>query len=366
MSNQEFVQNMYKEFNRFWIEPEILQRQKNGTLPTNFKIYRCLIRLPKFLPAIVEFNEEIRWSAKAKLAPGVTGRIGSPIYLHEIQEIETVSPPEVDGQRVAFIYITWAGNGACHICFDFTPNGTSPDTQDQETMDDAMGSQIAKSLQKILVEKTIHIHDSLQKLLQTIGLWAAPSLLPYPLSKILLLLSHDDAVGAAKVLVDHCTPEFVEQLSNKWWNVPQFNRRHLLIDEAIDAHKNKKYHLSIHTILPHIEGIITDWTFTQLPEEEIPWKQESKTRQFKDLVLDSPLSTFTYQRIVESAIQFTLEGPVLATFRRWLDNIDSAFPNRHVIEHGKYEESLFTEENSLKLFLLIDTIHFIIDTHTNN
>jgi hypothetical protein len=71
-----------------------------------------------------------------------------------------------------------------------------------------------------------------------------------------------------------------------------------------------------------------------------------------------------YRRIVESAIDFILGGPVLATFRKWGDQINQAFPNRHVVEHGKYDESLYTEINSVKLFLLLDTLYQIISHHS--
>ena len=62
-------------------------------------------------------------------------------------------------------------------------------------------------------------------------------------------------------------------------------------------------------------------------------------------------------------MDFILEGPVLKTFKRWNDQIDDAFPNRHVIEHGRYDESLYTEENSTKQFLLLDTVYHIMLTH---
>ena len=58
-----------------------------------------------------------------------------------------------------------------------------------------------------------------------------------------------------------------------------------------------------------------------------------------------------------------LGGPVLETLGSWLERIDEAFPHRHVVEHGKYEEALFTEENSIKLFLLLDTVFHIIVRH---
>jgi hypothetical protein len=40
--------------------------------------------------------------------------------------------------------------------------------------------------------------------------------------------------------------------------------------------------------------------------------------------------------------------------------IDNLFPNRHVDEHGKYDDSIFTEENSINLSLLPDTIHYVM------
>lgn len=71
-------------------------------------------------------------------------------------------------------------------------------------------------------------------------------------------------------------------------------------------------------------------------------------------------STYTYRRIVESSLEFILDGPVLSTFQNWFARIDRSFANRNVIEHGKYDDSLFSEENSIKLFLLLDTIYYIV------
>lgn len=222
------------------------------------------------------------------------------------------------------------------------------------------GKAIAKSLQTILVEKTIHIHDDMQVQLQKIGLWAVPALLPYPISRIAKQLKKGDTEGARRTLLSYCTPKYIEELSSKWWTIEQIEIRKNLIQEAINAHRDGKYGLSIHALLPQIEGIVTDWVYTKLPEKEIPWRQESKTKKFRDLVLERPLTTFTYRRIVESTIDFIISGPVLGTFRRWVQQIDQAFPNRHVVQHGKYDETLFTEENSAKLFLLIDTLYHII------
>jgi hypothetical protein len=180
------AQNLFKQINSMWIEPEVLRRKEAKTLPENFKLWQCLIKLPKSQPPIIEFNDEIKWKAWLKLVPGTTLTSGQAIYLHEVQQIAAVSLPEVSGEKVAFIYLSWKGH-AYEISFDFTPN--SPEgtlsKEEIETGELSLGTAIAESLQAIIVEKTIHIHDSSQMQLQKIGLWAAPALLPYPLSKIM-------------------------------------------------------------------------------------------------------------------------------------------------------------------------------------
>lgn len=137
----------------------------------------------------------------------------------------------------------------------------------------------------------------------------------------------------------------------------------------MQAHELSLYHSSIHTLLPHAEGIITDWEYAlSLENNPIPWRTESKAKKFRDLALGTNPRTLTYQRIVESTLSFVIDGPVLRTFKQWLDELDPAFPNRHVVEHGRYDERLFTEENSIKVFLLLDTIYHIIHATraTNN
>lgn len=359
--DEKVARNLFDQIHKLWIKPELSRRKQIGNLPQNFIVSRCLIRLPNDKPPVIEFNEEIRWKASAKRAPGRFFEKGQNIFLHEIQEITAVSPPEVDGKRVAFVYLSVSGN-TCQIVFDFAPNVPEDMISKEQKEAWHFSKTIAESLQAILVEKTIRIHNSMQAVLEKNGLWAAPALLPYPLSKIAKQLEEGDTEGVHITLCNHCTPKYIEELSSKWWTVEQFKKRQALIQEALEAHKAGRYRLSIYALLPQIEGIITDWIYTRSPETKMPWRQESKTEKFRDLVLDKPPTPFTYQRIVNSAIDFIVHGPVLKTFTRWIDQIDKAFPNRHVVEHGKYDDSLFTEENSIKLFLLIDTIYHIVST----
>ncbi len=357
MIDKKGAQNLLDQIKKIWIEPELSRRQHAKSLPENFMIFGCLIKLPKDRPPIIEFNDEIRWIASVKICRPIEK--GMEVYIHDVREICAVSPPEVNGQRVAFVHLFWTGH-AYQIVFDFTPNVPAEMISEEERAAWHFEKTIAESLQAILTEKVIRIHDSTQKLLQNNGLWAAPALLPYPLSRIIMELEKSDTEGAFNTLREYCTSEFIEKLSYKWWAIEQFNERQKLILEAMHAHKEGKFQLSVYALLPQIEGIITDWVYTKLPEKEIPWRQESKTMKFRDLVLDKPLTTFTYKRIVDSTIDFIIGGPPLKIFERWLDEIDKAFPNRHVVLHGKYDESIFTKENSIKLFLMIDTVYHII------
>ena len=134
MLDEEGAKNLFEQLNTMWIEPELLRRRQNGTLPDDFQIFRFLIRLPKDHPPIVEFNDEIGWIAKVKAAPrALNGIIGKPVFLHDIQEIETVGPPEVEGQRVAFFYCYWDGFNY-KMFLDLTPNAPDFDQvkEDQE------------------------------------------------------------------------------------------------------------------------------------------------------------------------------------------------------------------------------------------
>lgn len=366
MIDDETGRNILNEAFKLWIKPELIRRAKMGVLPSDFKMSKCLIKFPKGQLPIIEFNDEIKLTLWIQFAPGTTSiKKGDPILLHEIQRIAAVDLPEVNGKRVAFLYIHNLGS-AFQLIFDFSPNTPEELISKEEREKGCFDLSVimGESLQASLVEKTVQIHDLNQLQLQKIGLWAAPAIMPYPLSKIIKQLEDGDSQGALNTLLEYCTPQFVEKISSKWWTVDQFETRRPLIQDALNAHKERRYGLSIHALLPQIEGIITDWVFTKLPESEIPWKQESKTRKFKELILEEPVNGFVYKRITESAIDFILEGPVLKTFKRWIEEIDKAFPNRHVVEHGKCDISLLTEESSIKLILLIDTLYHIISANS--
>jgi hypothetical protein len=358
MLSPEGAKNFFNQIMQLWVNPEVARRKQEGTLPDGFLINKCLITFPKGKPPMVKFNDEVQWVAQIKTAPGTSFQKGQAVYIHEVQYIKMVKPPTYDEKPVAFVYFVRDTSNNFRIFFDFAPNYPEESFQKTEGRNEFVCEEIAKFMQTRLVEEAIRIQESFQTQLQKIGLWTAPALLPYPLSRIVVQLEKNDIDGAKSTLLSHCTSEFLEKLSSKWWTVKELEVRKPLIEAAMVAHREGKYVLSIPALLPQVEGIVTDWVYSQKPEN-FPWRIDSKTKKFRDIILKKP-TPFSYDRIVNSTINFILGGPVLKSFKRWVDDIEKAFPNRHVIEHGKYDPSLFTEENSVKLLLLIDTLYFII------
>jgi hypothetical protein len=223
--------------------------------------------------------------------------------------------------------------------------------------DETFGAAIAATLQDGLVERSFHLDEVALANLAAVGLWPAPALVPFPFGEIARLVATGDHEGASSVLIKHCTSGFVTSLMDAWWSQPEFESRRTLLSDAVWAHGVGRYALSIPALLPQLEGLITDWMVRSFPQEPLHFRQESKTRKFRDLLLAAEGRSFVFKRVVEASLRFILEGPVLSSFRHWHDVVSGVFPNRHVVEHGKHEAEMYTEENSLKLILLIDSLH---------
>jgi hypothetical protein len=354
-------QAITQQMHQHWIGPELEARIRAGTLAADFQIRRCLIKLPQGSKPIVEFNAEVKLRAKVKLPGHCKPEAGDVASLDDIEYIERVYPPEVGGVRVAFCYAHWV-NGQFAVFFDFTPNH---DDIPQSAADEwTMGEAIGQAVHSSLVELALAVHDTIQADLTKIGLWAAPAILPYPLSRIASLVQSGDDVSARRLFVEYCSVKRLGDLLTEWWSVPAFAARRKLFEQAFEAHTASQFYLSVSTLVPHLEGVMTDWLHASIPD--MPWKQESKTKKFRDLVAANPDATPTYRRVVESAISFILEGPALATFKNWLDSFDVSFANRNVVGHGRFDDRVYSEENSIKLFLMLDTIRQVLAAQAQN
>ncbi len=112
--------------------------------------------------------------------------------------------------------------------------------------------------------------------------------------------------------------------------------------------------LSASTRIPHIEGVMTDWLRANV--SDTPYHQGSKTEKLRDVATTTLDGTPAYHQVVKSAFSFILDGPALSNVVKWHESLDTSFANRHAIAHGLFNERIYTEENSAKLFLMLDAI----------
>jgi len=366
MLDKEGIENLWQWVDSTFVQPEVERRRQTGQLPDDFKIRQFRILMPKGQEAIVQFNDEIDWMAEAKRGDGQEFTVEAPVYIYELDRIESVEPPEVDGRRVAFIFFGWDGT-QYRGCFDFSPNWPEEKRVAAGLAKDdgwALSPFLTHFLQGRIEERAAQLCLEHKEALKSIGLWLVPVLLPYPLAQIAKHLSLNDEASARGLLTTFCNAEFLEKIVSDWWRIQEFEYRRPLIEEALWAHREGKYHLSISTLLPHVEGIIVHWEFNRGMNTR--FKSVSRIRDFQQMTRGETKSPFLYTSVHSETIDFILTGPVLSNFQNWQDNLDPTFPNRHAIGHGRYEPSLFTEETSIKVFLLLDTVKQLIAAQKQN
>lgn len=356
----------YDQIYNKWIKPELDKRKAEGLIEKDFRFTKCLITLPKDLKPVVKFNKEFGFPALMKLDLKESKNEGDLIYPDEYEDIADVELPNENGKRIAFIYLQFNGSyseGALYdIMFDFTPNYSLEDSiqeQYSETARKELVKMIRKQVREEIIKYIVHYND----LLLQNGLWIIPALIPTPLNKIIRAIQEDNLIQAKKQLIDHCSDDFLEGLIGNWWELKEFSDRKDVIEEGLFCHRNERYITAISTLLPHLEGIITE--FGHSVSSEMPWRQESKTKKVRGFLSQISFSTYEFQSVLYFTFSFLIEGPMLETFNDWSQKINVDFPNRHAIGHGKYIKELYTKENSIKIFLLLDSIYWIIKEYTN-
>lgn len=338
-----------------WIAPE-LERRRAAGLPSPTPIWRFLLRFRDGQPPLVQLNDEIDWGpVRTQVSRAMNA--GEEVQVQDVRRIESVPHPAIDGQPAPYIFAGVMGNRwLASMCFQQHPTECAG-TAERE------GDLLAENLNYWIMRRIVDAHTPAQRAsLSKIGLWLVPTLTPYPISRIVHLIDQGNETEARSLLMKECTAEYLGRMVSHWWDVTEFQARRPLIEQALDAHTRGQHYLSLHALGPQIEGIVTDWTYRHLPADEVPFRAESKVKKFRDLVT-SPVRARLERSLTESVLAFVLDGPVLSTFARWFDALDNAFPNRHALAHGRHDPHQFTQENSVKLFLLLDTLHYVVCCH---
>jgi len=120
----------------------------------------------------------------------------------------------------------------------------------------------SKDLQKSF-ERTEQLSEEIGPVLQEAGFWIAPSI-PIKILRIIVEMGRNGETNPDKIaqlfvdVLEQDDYTVLRSMVNRWENNPYFKKRILIIMDALEAHINGKFTLSIPALLPMIEGILTE------------------------------------------------------------------------------------------------------------
>lgn len=123
-SNQEdeFAQRVFTQFMDIFITPEVSRRQEEGKLEKPLDLRAAqIIFFPDDRKPQVRINSEVRAIAKAKYKPGITKKVGEPLYEHELEGLEEIKLTDEDDPNCGHATLMRIA-GEWVIAFDFRRN----------------------------------------------------------------------------------------------------------------------------------------------------------------------------------------------------------------------------------------------------
>ncbi len=193
--------------------------------------------------------------------------------------------------------------------------------------------------------------EELKRILCARGWWILPREINGPVKRELIRLGRGDkTLGIDRYLCSRFSENDGARLGERieaWFKLPYFAERKPIILDSSDEHKVGKWTVTVPTLLPLVDGVMR-----RFRKEHLRRSKNAKKVMHVDKFLDY------YRRN-----QLKLFGKSLDTFMRkqvfaYFDFSNGVSPspiNRHGILHGEIFDYA-TEANSLKVFLLLDTI----------
>lgn len=225
--------------------------------------------------------------------------------------------------------------------------------------------QIAQSLQKV-VEPVQEDAKLAAPLLAKARFWITPSMSLVLLRRIREIAEKE---GSTPENVETVIIEYYEQDNwlklkrtvEAWRGDNLFAKRMFIIGDALDAHILGKYTLSIPTLIPQIEGLLSSINKSPAGDPTFIFKNtiEKEYTTFlsnvsRDILLELATSPVLYGGVSES--YFNTER-----FSYWLEQkglMEEQLFNRAAILHG-VQINYATKANSLRVFLLLDIVYWI-------
>ena len=192
------------------------------------------------------------------------------------------------------------------------------------------------------------------------NLWLAPSMSEGLVGKIVSLYEADAGSGTVHSVVSRYYAKDnwrrLEEVLERCRNNSLFKSRMKLIEEALQAHREGLYNLSVTGLLVHLEGIAADY----VKKHKLLPQVGGKTREIILTALnDTPYSLLdirTYAGV--SALTAYVEDSMFASVDFDKEHVRLHGENRlmgHAVRHGR-QVAFGSRMNSLRLFLFIDVM----------
>jgi len=228
-------------------------------------------------------------------------------------------------------------------------------------------TSLGSAMQRTLSDARLASKDIAHPLKEA-GFWVPPSAPMVLIARLRGLVRHGPpgADAVPETLVDfydaHDASRLREMVSG-WTGNPSLGRHQRIIQDAVEAHVAGKYTLSIPTLLPIVERLLTalhgaparSGKLPGIATEHIQSSYSDFMREAgKDAVLHYITGTGLYGSV--PAEYFTVDA-----FPGWLalqGLTERDVVNRHAILHG-VQVDYAGKENSLRVFLLIDVLSWL-------
>lgn len=181
------------------------------------------------------------------------------------------------------------------------------------------------------------------------GWWLSPGFPIRLFSLVIEMKENGQSRQINRLICDYYTQRRLSRLLTNWMAEPLFKRRGRLLREALRAHKQKKWVLSIPVLLAQIEGVLRDYA----EQRKMP-RKKSVIKLAKLLKAKTPDA---------SLVGDTWIVQLEAIFTGRYETTENKVPGlrRNAILHGR-EVHYGSELRSLQLFLQLDTIHWLLST----
>lgn len=222
---------------------------------------------------------------------------------------------------------------------------------------ESIGESISKAFtfSTDFTERFKKLEEETRAALKDTGWIICPSLMQIPVNDLSFSVKRysqgDKGRSITKTIKDfyglNSNWEILETTVNGWKTHKLFTKQRMrIIYDALEAHKEKKFTLSIPSLLPQIEGIITEYIKNK-PGEKIPMSKSLKKAQKAIGLQGETFGTDTFLYFMEE--QLYVDTDTLGK-KRNRKNL-----NRHGILHGKYP-GYPDCTRSLKCFMILDVI----------